>query len=95
MISLQLDNDIKDLEELYENAEELIKGGFYKEAIGQLEACLSINNMHVPAYFGIASIHEKMKNPTKAEQFRKLGREIKDRMWYAKVEEEVRKLRGS
>lgn len=95
VISLQLDTDIKDLENLHEHAQQLMKDGFYEEAIGQFETCLSINNMHIPAYFGIATIHEKMNNPTKAEQFRKLGRDIKDRMWYTKVEEEVRKLRGS
>ncbi|UII76499.1 universal stress protein [Flagellimonas sp. HMM57] len=95
VIRLQLDTDIKDLEELYEHAQDLMKDGFHQEAIGQFEACLSINNMHVPAYLGIAKVHDKMKNPAKAEEFRKLGREIKDRMWYAKVEEEVRKLRGS
>ncbi|MFS4416070.1 universal stress protein [Maribacter sp. 2307ULW6-5] len=95
MIKLQLNHDLDDIEKLHETALTLIKDGFYEEAIGQLETCIAINNMHVPAYFTIASIHDKMNRPEKAKKYRKMGNDIKDRMWYAKVEEEARKLRGS
>ncbi len=95
VFDLQLDSDIKDLETLDKAAGELMENGFYEEAIGQYELSLGINNMHLPAYFGIAQIYDKLNDPVKAEQYRKRALEIKDRMWYTKVEDEVRKLRGS
>ncbi len=95
VINLQLDTDIKDLENLDRIAMQLIKDGFFEEAIAQFKLCLNINNMHVPAYFGISTVYEKLNNPKKAEKYRKWGLEIKEKMWYAKVEEEVRKFRSS
>lgn len=95
VITLQLETNIRDIENLYNTAVQLIEDGFYQEAIDQFKACLGINNMHVPAYFGIAKAYEKLNEPEKAKVYRDNGREIKEKIWYAKIEEEVRKLRGS
>lgn len=96
VISLQFDNDIKDIETLYKTATQLMEDGFYKDAIEQFKSCLSLSkNMHVPAYFAIAKVYDKLNEPEKAKLYRDNGREIKDKIWYAKIEEEVRKLRGS
>lgn len=94
VISLQLETNIRDIEKHYNTAMQLMEDGFYQEAIGQLKICLSINNMHVPAYFGMAKIYEKLNDPGKAKFYRESGREIMDKIWYAKIEDEVRKLRG-
>ena len=95
VINLQLQTDIKDFEMLYEAGSQLDKDGFYEEAIEQFKACLSINIMHVPAYEAIAKVFDKLNAPEKAKLYRKSAREIKDRIWYSKIEDEVRKLRGS
>ncbi len=68
---------------------------FYEEAIEQYKASLGINTMHVPAYFAIANLFDKLEKPEKAALYRKSANEIKERIWYSKVEEEARKLRGS
>jgi hypothetical protein len=94
VITLQLETHIRDIEKHYNTAMQLIEDGFYQEAAGQLNLCLSINNMHVPAYFGLAKIYEKLNDPGKAKFYRESGREIMDKIWYAKIEDEVRKLRG-
>lgn len=94
VITLQLETNIRDIEKHYHTAMQLMEDGFYQEAIGQLKICLSINNMHVPAYFGMAKIYEKLNDPGKAKFYRESGREIMDKIWYAKIEDEVRKLRG-
>ncbi|WP_303315768.1 universal stress protein [Flavivirga abyssicola] len=94
VIALQLETNIRDIENLYKTAIQLDADGFYQEAIGQLKACLNINNMHVPAYFSLAKMYEKLNDPEKAKSYRKNGRDIKDKIWYTKIEEEVRKLRG-
>jgi nucleotide-binding universal stress UspA family protein len=93
VINLKIDTDITDLDTLYKTAVELSENGYYEEAVMHFKDCLSISSMHIPAYFGIADVYEKLKNKEKAEQYRKRGQEIKERMWYAKVEDEVRKLR--
>lgn len=94
-ISLQLETNIRDIEQLHETAMKLMKDGFYEEAIGQLKASLNINDMHVPSYQALAKIHDKLKQPEKAQMYRNNAKDIMDKVWYTKIEEEVRKLRGS
>ncbi|MBT8270430.1 MAG: universal stress protein [Flavobacteriaceae bacterium] len=95
VITLHLETDIKDFETLFEAGAQLEKDGLYEEAIEQFKASLNINPMHVPAYSAIAKLLDKIGEPEKAALYRKSANEIKERIWYAKIEEEVRKLRGS
>lgn len=95
VIRLQLEHDIRDIESHYKTGMQLLEDGFYTEAINQFKVCLSINSMHVPAYFGISKVYEKMEKPELSQSYRNSGREIMDKMWYEKIETEVRKLRGS
>jgi universal stress protein E len=95
VINLHLETDIKDFESLYGAGEQLEKDGFYAEAIEQYKASLGINVMHVPAYSAIAKLFDKLGEPEKAAMYRKSANEIKERIWYNKVEKEARKLRGS
>ncbi|WP_299526849.1 universal stress protein [Winogradskyella sp.] len=95
VISLHLETDIKDFETLFAAGEQLEKDGFLEEAIEQYKASLGINIMHVPAYSAIANLFDKLNEPEKAALYRKSANEIKERIWYSKVEKEVRKLRGS
>jgi len=95
VINLRLESDIKDIEKLYKIGTQLMDDGFYEEAIEQFKSCLSINNMHVPAYFSIAKVYDKLNQPEKAKLYKDSARDIKDKMLYSKIEEEVRKLRGS
>lgn len=91
VIQLQLENRIKDIESHYNIAEQLMKDGFYKESIAEFETCLKINDMHVPAIYGIAKVYDKMEQPEMAEKYRKLAREVLRRVWDSKVEEEIRR----
>ncbi|UOY07173.1 universal stress protein [Muricauda sp. SCSIO 64092] len=94
-ISLQLETNIRNIEELHGTAMKLMEDGFYEEAIGQLKACLNINSMYVPAYTGLAKVYEKLDQPERAKVYRNNAKDIMDKIWYQKIEEEVRKLRGS
>jgi len=94
-ISLQLEAHIRDIEKLHSTGMKLIEDGFYEEAIDQLKACLNINDMHVPAYKGLATVYEKLGQPEKARMYRKNAKDIMDKLWDRKIEEEVRRLRGS
>ena len=95
IISLQLETHIKDIEQLHSTAMELIEDGFYEEAIDQLKACLNINDMHVPAYKGLAKVYDKLNQPEKARMYRSSAKDIMDKIWYQKIEKEIRHLRGS
>lgn len=95
IISLQLESHIRDIEQLHSTAMQLIDDGFYEEAIAHLKACLNINDMHIPAYKGLAKVYEKMGDDGRAAVYRQNAKDIMDKLWYQKIEEEVRKLRGS
>ena len=95
VISLQVETHIRDIEQLHKTAMELIDDGFYEEAIGHLKACLTINDMHVPAYQGLAKVYEKLNQPHRAKVYKMNAKDIMEKIWYQKIEEEVRKLRGS
>lgn len=94
-ISLHLETNIRDIEQLHKTAMNLMEDGFFEEAIGQLKASLNINDMHVPTYQGLAKIYDKLNQPKKAKMYRNNAKDIMDKIWYTKIEEEVRKLRGS
>ena len=95
VISLKLETNLNDFETSLATAEQLEKDGLFEEAIEYYKNCLTINTMHVPAYTAIAELYDKLNDPNHAALYRKSAKDIKDRLWYTKIEEEVRKLRGS
>lgn len=95
VISLKLETNLNDFETSLATAEQLEKDGLFEEAIEYYKNCLTINTMHVPAYTAIAELYDKLNDPNHAALYRKSAKDIKDRIWYTKIEEEVRKLRGS
>lgn len=94
-LSLSLDANIKDLDGYYRVGVKLLQDGFYEEALSQFKACLNINNMHMPSYVQIAKVYDHIKQPEKAKLYRKQAVDIREKLSYDKIEEEVRKLRGS
>lgn len=91
VIQLQLENRIRDIETHYKIGVQLMKDGFYKESVNEFENCLKINDMHVPAIYGIAKVYDKLEDPEMADKYRKLAREVLRRIWDSKIEEEIRK----
>ncbi|NND04839.1 MAG: universal stress protein [Saprospiraceae bacterium] len=95
VINLQLESDVSDLESHYNIGMQLMDDGFFSEAINQFKLCLNLNSMHVPAYFGIAKVYKTMGKEDMSKIYRDRGKDILDRIWNKKIEQEVRKLRGS
>jgi universal stress protein E len=93
IINLELGNSVLSLEKHYNTAKQLIEDGFFEEAIEQYKLCLSNNSMHVPSFYGIANVYDKMNKTEKADAYRKRGREIMNRIWDQKIEDEIRKLK--
>ncbi len=93
-ITLQLEKNIQNIESHYNAGKQLMEDGFFEESIEQFKLCLSINNMHVPSHYGIAKVYEKINEPEKAKTYKNSAREILNRIWDQKIEEEVRKFRN-
>ena len=94
LIRLELETKISDIEKHYGNAIQLVKDGFYEEAVGEFENCLMINDMHVPSLKGLARTYEKMKRPETAAKYKKMARDVLDRIWNLKIETEIRGTYG-
>ncbi len=94
IITLQLETNIRDIETHYSAGMELMEDGFFKESIEQFKICLSISNMHVPSYNGIAKVYEKLDDLDKAKIYRNSGKEVLNLIWNQKIEGEVRKFRN-
>jgi len=94
-LKLQLESRISNIEKHYSNAVQLMKDGFYEEAINEYKNCLLINDMHTPSLFGIAKVYEKTGNQEKADIYRKMAREVLDRIWNSRIEAEARKFYSS
>ena len=94
VISLQIESEISDIESHYNVGMQLMEDGFFVEAINQFKVCLNINNMHIPAYFGIAKVYETMGKDDMSKIYRDRGKDILDIIWNKKIEKEVRQLRG-
>ncbi len=91
VIQLQLENRIRDIETHYKIGTQLMKDGFYKEALEEYKTCLQINDMHVPAIHGIVKVYEKLENQKMADKYRQLAQEVLRRIWDSKIEAEIRK----
>jgi nucleotide-binding universal stress UspA family protein len=94
VISMQLEKNIRDIESHFIKAEEFAEEGSLEEAIRRYKICLTINNMHVPSYYGLAKIYEKLKDHESAKLYRRRGSEILDRTWDQKIEEGAWKFKS-
>ena len=91
-IHVNIENRIKDIEEHLNDAKQLVKDGFYDEAIAEYQACLKINDMHIPSLNGLSKLYEKMGNTELSEEYKKIAHEVIVRLWDDKIEREARKF---
>jgi nucleotide-binding universal stress UspA family protein len=91
-IHVNIENRIKDIEEHLNDAKQLVKDGFYGEAIAEYQTCLKINDMHIPSLNGLSKLYEKMGNTELAEEYKKIAHEVIVRLWDDKIEREARKF---
>lgn len=91
IFQLKFDNEIKEIEVHLENAMVLVKKGLYKEAIGQYQVCLQINDMHIPSMYKLAEIYRKMGEETRANYYDNMAKDLLSKLWDKKIEFEIRK----
>ena len=91
-IHLNIEPRIKDIEEHFKDAKQLVEDGFYDEAIAEYQTCLKINDMHIPSLNGLSKLYEKMGDTKLAEEYKKIAHEVIVRLWDEKIEVESRKF---
>lgn len=91
IIQLKLDNEIKEVEIHFNNGIELVKSGFYEEAINQFMICIQINDMHIPSVYKLAELHTILGDTAKSRYFDNMAKDILTRLWDKKIEMEIRK----
>jgi len=91
LLKLKMESDISNLEKHFSQALKLKDTGFYDEAIEQLNICLQINDLHVPAMNELITIYELTGNKESAEYIKQKLYDILDRLWDSQIEKEIRK----
>lgn len=86
IINLRLENEIKDIEELTKIATELERNEFIEDAIEQFELCLRINDMHIPSYYRIANLLNRLGRTTEAKEYKNMVSELIVRLWDKTIE---------
>ncbi len=90
IINLKLEKKIRDIQNHFEVAHQLMEDGFYEESVFEFEICLRINDMHIPSLKGISEVYEKLENKEKSEKYKKIAKEIQFKFWDKKIEAELR-----
>ncbi len=91
IIQLKFDDEIKEIEIHFKNANKLVESGFNEEAINQFLICLQINDMHIPSMYKLAELYEKNGDSPKAKYYDDMAEELLARLWDKKIEQEIRK----
>jgi len=89
IIQLRFDNEIKEIEIHFKNANNLVENGFYKEAINQYMICLQINDMHIPTMYKLAEVHKIIGDNAKAGYYDNMAKDLLARLWDKKIEFEI------
>lgn len=89
IIQLRFDNEIKEIEIHFKNANNLVENGFYKEAINQYMICLQINDMHIPSMYKLAEAYKIIGDNAKAGYYDNMAKDLLARLWDKKIEFEI------
>jgi len=89
IIQLRFDNEIKEIEIHFKNANNLVENGFYKEAITQYMICLQINDMHIPTMYKLAEAHKIIGDNAKSGYYDNMAKDLLSRLWDKKIEFEI------
>src|SRR5690554_5931104 len=91
VFQIKYDDEIKEIEAHYKNANNLFKNGFHKDAIGQYLICLQINSVHIPSMFKLAKVFKIIDDHIKAKHFSDMANEVLTSLWDDEVAQEIKK----
>ena len=88
---LKLPTEVKDIESYYALGNQLVKLGYYEEAIEQYTNCMEINDMHIPSVIALLKLYEKLGNKSMSDYYKDIYKVIKEQLLNWKIEEEIRR----
>lgn len=91
VFQIKYDDEIKEIEAHYKNANNLFKNGFHKDAIGQYLICLQINSVHIPSMFKLAKVFKIIDDHTKAKHYSDMANEVLTSLWDDEIAQEIKK----
>lgn len=94
IIILELESKIRDIENHYNIAQQLLEDGLFEESINEFKTCLDISFMHLPSLKALANIYKKLGDTTNEKKYRDMRTQVIDKMYNEKIESEIRKFKG-
>ena len=93
MIKLKQEEIISNIQEHFNQGNDLLKKGFPKEAIDHFEKCISYDSMFAPAWEGLSIAHQRLHHDEKSIEFKKQADYIRKNLWQIKVEAEAKNFK--
>ncbi|MFD1616116.1 universal stress protein [Gelatiniphilus marinus] len=91
ILDLKYDNEVKEIEDYFKQANTLVKSGSYQEAIAKYLICLEINSMHIPSMYKLAHVFKILDNKEKAKYYSRMAKNILTRIWDDTIEQKITK----
>ncbi len=90
VIRLKVKSEIRDLSSHYKEGKKLLKQGFVEDALNQFQICLSINNLYIPAWEGVAKAQKRLGRKKEAKASLKQIMQINEKLYNQKIEADIR-----
>ena len=89
-IRVQLDAESTDMEECFKQGHELLALGFPEEATKQFRHCIAKDKMHVPAWEGLATAHERLGRHREAKKAKEQAEHLAQTLYHRQIEADIR-----
>jgi universal stress protein E len=90
IIQLKLDEEMDDIQSLFQQGINLLENGFVKEAISHFKYCLNEDPLFAPAWELLADAYFRLGEKQTAMEYKSKASEIRDRLWTQKVESDIK-----
>jgi nucleotide-binding universal stress UspA family protein len=87
----QLDTKCADIGVHFKQGHELLALGFPEEAGREFRRCIAANEMHAPAWEGLAAVHERLGRYEEAKRFEEQAEHVAQTLYLKQVEAEIRR----
>jgi nucleotide-binding universal stress UspA family protein len=90
LFHLQLNNNLDDIDIIFQEGVQLAKDGFIEEAIVTWKKCTAINELYLKAWGAIASAYESLNRIEDAKYYNDTKNRIQRSIWDQQVEADLR-----
>jgi nucleotide-binding universal stress UspA family protein len=90
LIQLKIENELKDIDKLFQEGVELHKNKFIKEAIEIWIKCTSLNEFYLKAWSSISNAYAELGDKENAKKYADIKERIQRSIWDKQVEADLR-----